>query len=538
MDEIRTWLGENYTALYAFALSRLYHPADAEDAVCDTAAEALANADKLRDPDKIAAWVWGILRNVIRRYLRRGARRVENLDDLADAIEDEETLSPIETLVAAEERGRARRILSMLPREIRETVRQRYLEERSHREIAESLSVTMSLVNWRLEEGRRLMRKEYDLMEMENYMKDGYFEPIPLRVDLRARHNGGTEGGTFWENWRALSPKVEAALHPLLASGIAAAAYAKPLTVTEMSRVTGVPAAYIEDQLAKMVDLGVVKQSANRYQTAFPIIDGRTFAGFKKIADSAAEKLFTKIGDSFTKAAEELDFGVPLTVEERAFLLFFGMEQFMSDPLDADDDMAFPLNRGSYEFCIKEYTPDVDTDRVFPIEMYYIDTKDEQTGAQIELHFTADAGQTWFDLQNDREGLSVIAAYPGEQRFSQNALVESCGIADVDGQAKIPVFESYDAYYHAIRSAEEIREKYCRFLGEQRGRLLTDALDLLPERFHSQPVYVACEIRNLIFGSLEQLLLDREIIRPVPWLIVRPPKAEKQEPVGASVVMY
>ncbi len=99
-----------YQDLYRFALYTLGNPADAEDVVSDTVADAYATIHKLRNASSFRAWMFRILSNkckqVLKAYLNRPAttetepaipdRNYAEIQDVRDAFMK---LTPKERLV-------------------------------------------------------------------------------------------------------------------------------------------------------------------------------------------------------------------------------------------------------------------------------------------------------------------------------------------------------------------------------------------------------------------------------------------------------
>ena len=145
-EEHRLWLEENYSRMYAFALSQLHDRCSAEDAVCDAAAVVIAKYGTLRGD--FSPWAWGVLRKIILRAgradLRR--RREEDIDSHTEVLADM-TLPPAENLIMAHERGQVRRVLSMMPADLRRVLEERYIGEKSYCWLADSINAPSTSLN-------------------------------------------------------------------------------------------------------------------------------------------------------------------------------------------------------------------------------------------------------------------------------------------------------------------------------------------------------------------------------------------------------
>lgn len=145
------------------------NPDVAEDLAQETLLLAWRGREGLRDPEKRAAWIAGIARNVCLRWQRQHGR------DLAHSIilprkGGEQSAVPLEELIADEfdlevELERKELIslldhaLAELPTETRAVLIQRYVEESPLAEIAAQLSTNTSAVAMRLQRGKLALRK-------------------------------------------------------------------------------------------------------------------------------------------------------------------------------------------------------------------------------------------------------------------------------------------------------------------------------------------------------------------------------------------
>jgi RNA polymerase sigma-70 factor (ECF subfamily) len=130
-------------------------PAAAEDLAQETLLEAWRNAHKLHDPSGAESWLAAIARNVCLRDARRRGRDPVLLcdgaaDERIDLDADVERAELLELLDRA---------LALLPRETRQVLVQRYVDDAPHREIAASLGVTEDAVSMRLARGKTVLRR-------------------------------------------------------------------------------------------------------------------------------------------------------------------------------------------------------------------------------------------------------------------------------------------------------------------------------------------------------------------------------------------
>ena len=147
----------------------------AEDAAQDAFVSAWLNLDKLSDREKFGSWVCSIAknhaRNLVRKYKNAAADISLSLLEEVDLTGSDE--SGLYELLSAASIGEAERdaklhdALANLGEKIRETIYLHYFEGLTVAQIAERLSLVTGTVKWRLFEGRRLLRKEYGIMDKE-----------------------------------------------------------------------------------------------------------------------------------------------------------------------------------------------------------------------------------------------------------------------------------------------------------------------------------------------------------------------------------
>ena len=145
---------------------------DAQLAV-DLVGEAYARAFELRrrfdgdprDRDAVAAWVFGIARNVLNEALRRGAaeRRAMRRAGVQAPVLDGEELGRIEELAALGElRAAVATALAELDVPQRDAVRLRVVEELDYVEVADRLGITEQAARARVSRGLRAIAGALD----------------------------------------------------------------------------------------------------------------------------------------------------------------------------------------------------------------------------------------------------------------------------------------------------------------------------------------------------------------------------------------
>ena len=131
----------------------------AEDLAQETLLEAWRNAHKLRDPAGADRWLAAVARNVCLRWGRQRGRDISALaplDEEAAVAGDVDLDAGLDRAELAELVDRA---LSELPTDTRDVVVRRYVDERSHGEIADALGISADAVAMRLTRGKAVLRR-------------------------------------------------------------------------------------------------------------------------------------------------------------------------------------------------------------------------------------------------------------------------------------------------------------------------------------------------------------------------------------------
>ena len=134
---IRRVLLENYESYYRLAFSYVHQEADAMDIVQEGAYRAMLRAETLREERFAETWVYRIMINEAKEYLRKNRREYAAVDENLAA---EEVYGDIDLREAVDRLPDSERILIIL----------RFYEDKELAEIAEILQENLSTVKSRL----------------------------------------------------------------------------------------------------------------------------------------------------------------------------------------------------------------------------------------------------------------------------------------------------------------------------------------------------------------------------------------------------
>ncbi len=147
-EAVRKVLLENYERYYRLAFSYVHQEADAMDIVQEGAYRAMLKADTLRDEAFAGTWVYRIMINEAKEYLRKNRRESGEIDEnLMAAGEDYRDLDLHDAIGRLAEQEKTLIIL-------------RYFEDKQLTEIAEILEENLSTIKSRLYRTLGKLREE------------------------------------------------------------------------------------------------------------------------------------------------------------------------------------------------------------------------------------------------------------------------------------------------------------------------------------------------------------------------------------------
>jgi RNA polymerase sigma-70 factor (ECF subfamily) len=131
--------------------------ADAEDLAQEAFVRAYMGLGRFRGDCAFYTWLFGILLNVYRRWLRVQRRILSRHDENAASEMPDSRPSPGHQVAVADELGRVLGVIEHLPRRLREVLVLRHVEEMSYDEIARAVGCRVGTVRSRLSRARELL---------------------------------------------------------------------------------------------------------------------------------------------------------------------------------------------------------------------------------------------------------------------------------------------------------------------------------------------------------------------------------------------
>lgn len=281
--------------LFYFCLRKTGNTTEAEDLTSDVTLNILTALRKGVSPRNFPAWVWQIARNRYSVWADRKHIRRELVldDDIGELSVEAEGFSPADALIREEELNLLRRELAFIAKGYREIVVAFYIDDRSVRDIAQSLQIPEGTVKAKLFRARKILKEGMDMARE--------FGKLSYRPeDVRFIMNG--EDGRGGEPFSIVSG--------ILNKNILLAAYRTPSTAEMLSVELGVAMPYMEEALDKLVDSTLLRKSGDKYETSFCIVSAeaqaKIYGNVRKIAPELLEKI-TALMELEEKVYEEAD---------------------------------------------------------------------------------------------------------------------------------------------------------------------------------------------------------------------------------------
>lgn len=256
-----------YDYLMRLAVSKCNSRTDAEDLVGDTMLAAFAYIHNGGIIDHPKTWLFNTLHHKHNDNLRRKYRSPVTVcfNDGFDIIEEED-----DDYLTSEEASKVRKELNYLAYITREVLIRFYYGNQSVAEIAKGLGIPAGTVKSRLFAGRSQMKKGLETMETrENHLPGQLYLSFGGMDGLKGEPLSLVEGD-------------------LIAQNLLILAYDKPLAVSELSKAIGIPSAYVEPIIKKLVDGELMVQTES----------GKVYSDF----------LITKPQDALENYKPQLDF--------------------------------------------------------------------------------------------------------------------------------------------------------------------------------------------------------------------------------------
>ena len=303
-----------YDYLIRLATSKCNSQSDAEDLVGDTMLAAFAYMHRGGVIEHPKTWLTNTLCHKHNDNLRKKYRSPVTvcLDESAEVAEDED-----EEYFTSEEASKVRKELNHLSFITREVLIRFYFGNQSVSDIAEGLGIPEGTVKSRLSAGRNQMKKGLEIMETrENY--------LPGRLNLSFGGSDGLKG-----------EPISLVEGDLIAQNLLILAYDKPITISDLSKAIGIPAAYIEPIVKKLIDGELmVQMDSGKVYSDFIISKAqdilKNFESQKNFAHKQFDTVWS-IVEKMSAKISKMDFVKSMDGEERTKLDRYAVLKALQD---------------------------------------------------------------------------------------------------------------------------------------------------------------------------------------------------------------
>ena len=490
-----------YDYLMRLAASKCNSQLDAEDLVGDTMLAAFAYIHSGGTIQHPKTWLVNTLYHKHNDNLRKKYRSPITvcLDEGFD-ISEEET----EEYLSSEEAAKIRKELNHLAYITREVMIRFYYGSQSIADIAEGLNIPEGTVKSRLSTGRSQMKKGLETMETrENY--------LPGRLNLSFGGSDGLKG-----------EPISLVEEDLIAQNLLILAYDKPITISDLSKAIGIPAAYIEPIVKKLIDGELmVQMDSGKVYSDFIISKAQDILKNFESQKNFAHKQFDTVWNIVEKMSgkiSKMDFVKSMDSEERTkldrYAVLKALQDFQHFGTGKIESPKFPKRKdGGWWFAqaiafdagynTKEYmdaseycihgghrtSEAVSVGRTKRIRLYEFDTtlwdSPHRFGGAYELYFKHIIPLLW----SIYDGISLETSDIPNDFISYIPTLEQFGVIGRTEDklcVKIPVLKKtdYDEMCALIKNAtEEIKA----VIGEEFTTFITSLKTPIPKHLTSVP---------------------------------------------------
>jgi RNA polymerase sigma factor (sigma-70 family) len=312
---IKDYLG----MIFGYSLRRTNSREDAEDLAQDILTELVSSIHSLKNPEAYTGWMWAVAGNTYKRWLRKRKNdKHEYLEEYQASgifnIAEDGCLD--EDIINREDLNRLRWEISLLSSTYRNIVVSYYVDEISCGEIAQKYDLALDTVKYFLYKARNVIREG---INMNRELGEKSYKPAEF----------------FIKYWGDHSVNYSDLLNRKLPGNILLTAIYKPVSLSEISLETGVPVAYLEDEIDILEAKGLINRlKGDKYQTAIIIftkkMNGRIDSIFKQYASDLTKRLLDELSGKEVEIRKVGFYGSNLSWEK---LLWCMLQAVMTLPV-------------------------------------------------------------------------------------------------------------------------------------------------------------------------------------------------------------
>ena len=285
---------EYLPAFLAFGIKNISNLHEAEEFSQETAYQCVLAINKADSISNFNAFIWSVAHNTYKRWCARKKHVSFNDDSQYDTLSNIiSSDTPIEEAIIQEEDNKRIRLeLSRLIDLYRKTMVCFYYDELSITETSDKLGISVEMVKFYLQKGRKKLREAYTMSKTnigEKSFNPSEFSVYKSAIDFSAVN--------VWEVFKRKLP-----------CQIALICHDSNKTVSEISLETGVAAVYIEDEIGLLMDAGVmISPVRSKYRTNLFILKKNVLTQIKEQFNMLYEAYIPAVLSAYDKYLPELE---------------------------------------------------------------------------------------------------------------------------------------------------------------------------------------------------------------------------------------
>ena len=143
--------------VFSFVLKKVHDENSADELTVSVFSKVLAKLDLYDSDFQFKTWILTIAQNTIIDYWRRKSRENENPDENLGEVRNQFARSPEELMISEEDQQKIQNIVESMDSNYREIIRLRFFEEKSIREIAEELHLSVANTKVRIMRAKKVL---------------------------------------------------------------------------------------------------------------------------------------------------------------------------------------------------------------------------------------------------------------------------------------------------------------------------------------------------------------------------------------------
>lgn len=142
--------------VYNYVFFKIKNEEEAEDITIETFTKVLSKLKLYNEAFDFKTWVISIAHNTMIDHIRKSSKHSIFIDEDINLV-DESDISPEDHLILKQDSDKILKALEQLPTKYRHVIELRFLEDKTYKEIAMELSLTLPNVKVRLLRGKQLL---------------------------------------------------------------------------------------------------------------------------------------------------------------------------------------------------------------------------------------------------------------------------------------------------------------------------------------------------------------------------------------------